>query len=61
MLKSILQMNNLSVTDYFIELLDLVINMKKYTLQMNLLQYNKEYNNVYNNLPSEYYNFTDIF
>ena len=35
--------------------------MKKYTLQMNLLQYDKGYNNVYNNLPSEYHNFADIF
>ena len=54
-------MNNLFITDHFIELLDLVINMEKYTLQMNLLQYNKGYNNVYNNLPPEYYNFADIF
>ena len=54
-------MNNLFITDYFIELLNLVINMKKYTLQINSLQYNKEYNNVYNNLPSEYYNFTNMF
>ena len=35
--------------------------MKKYTLQMNLLQHDKGYNNVYNNLPSEYHDFTDIF
>ena len=61
MLKSVLQMNNLSITDHFIGLLNLVVNMEKYTLQMNLLQYNKGYDNVYNNLPSEYYNFTDIF
>ena len=61
MLKSILQINNLFITDHFIELSDLVINMKKYTLQMNSLQYNKEYNNVYNNLPPEYHNFADIF
>ena len=28
---------------------------------MNSLQYNKGYNNVYNNLPPEYYNFVNIF
>ena len=61
MLKSVLQMNNLFITDYFIGLSDLVINMKKYTLQINSLQYNKEYNNVYNNLPPEYHDFADIF
>ena len=54
-------MNNLTITDHFIELLNLVVNMKKYTLQMNLLQHDKEYNNIYNNLPPEYHNFTDIF
>ena len=54
-------MNNLIITDHFIGLLDLVVNMEKYTLQMNLLQYNKGYNNVYNNLPPEYHNFADIF
>ena len=50
-------MNNLSITDHFIELSDLVANMEKYTLQMNLLQYD----NVYNNLPPEYHDFADIF
>ena len=54
-------MNNLIITDHFIELLNLVINMEKYTLQINSLQYNKGYNNVYNNLPPEYHDFTDIF
>ena len=54
-------MNNLIITDHFIGLLNLVINMKKYTLQMNSLQYDKGYNNVYNNLPPEYHNFADIF
>ena len=54
-------MNNLFITDHFIGPSDLVVNMEKYTLQMNLLQYNKEYNNVYNNLPPEYNNFADIF
>ena len=54
-------MNNLSIINHFIELSDLVTDMEKYTLQMNLLQYNKEYNNIYNNLPPEYYNFADIF
>ena len=54
-------MNNLTITDHFIGPSDLVANMEKYTLQMNLLQYNKGYNNVYNNLPPEYHDFTDIF
>ena len=54
-------MNNLIITDHFIELLDLVTDIEKYTLQMNSLQHDKEYNNIYNNLPSEYHNFADIF
>ena len=54
-------MNNLIITDHFIGPSDLVINMEKYTLQMNSLQYDKGYNNVYDNLPPEYHNFTDIF
>ena len=54
-------MNNLTIMDHFIGPSDLVVNMEKYTLQMNLLQYDKEYNNVYNNLPPEYHNFADIF
>ena len=54
-------MNNLIITDHFIGLLDLVTDMEKYTLQMNSLQHDKGYDNVYNNLPPEYYDFTDIF
>ena len=54
-------MNNLTITDHFIGLSDLVVNMEKYTLQMNSLQHDKGYNNVYNNLPSEYHDFADIF
>ena len=54
-------MNNLTITDHFIGPSDLVVNMEKYTLQMNSLQYDKGYNNVYDNLPPEYYNFADIF
>ena len=54
-------MNNLIITDHFIGLSDLVTDMEKYTLQINLLQHNKGYNNVYNNLPPEYHDFTDIF
>ena len=54
-------MNNLIITDHFIGLLNLVADMKKYILQMNSLQYDKGYNNVYNNLPPEYHNFADIF
>ena len=54
-------MNNLIITDHFIGLSDLVVNMEKYTLQMNSLQYDKGYNNVYNDLPPEYHDFADIF
>ena len=54
-------MNNLTITDHFIGPSDLVANMEKYTLQMNSLQYNKGYDNVYNNLPPEYHDFADIF
>ena len=54
-------MNNLIITDHFIGLLNLVADIEKYTLQMNLLQYDKGYNNVYNNLPPEYHDFADIF
>ena len=54
-------MNNLTIMDHFIGLSDLVADMEKYTLQMNLLQYNEGYNNVYNNLPPEYHDFADIF
>ena len=60
-LKNILHMNNFFITEHFIELIDLVINMKKYTLQINSLWYNKKYDNVYNSLSSKYHDFTDIF
>ena len=60
-LKNILHMNNFFITEHFIELTDLVINMKIYIIQMNSLQYNKKYNNVYNILSLNYHDFTDIF
>ena len=61
MLKSVLHMSNLVITEHFIELTDLVADIKEYIMQMNLLQYNNKYNNIYNILPSEYHNFADIF
>ena len=57
-LKNILHINNLFITEHFIELINLMTDMK---IKLSLLQYNKEYYNVYNILLSEYYDFTDIF
>ena len=51
-------MNNLFITEHFIELTDLMTDMK---IRLSSLQYDKEYNNIYNILPSEYHNFADIF
>ena len=51
-------MNNLTITEHFIESVNLMTDMK---IKINSLQYNKEYNNVYNILSSEYHDFTDIF
>ena len=51
-------MNNLFITEHFIELTDLMINMK---IKLSLLQYDKEYNNVYNILSLKYHDFADIF
>ena len=51
-------MNNLTITEHFIELTDLVTDME---IKINSLQYDKEYNNVYNILSSEYHDFADIF
>ena len=51
-------MNNLFITKHFIKLINLVTDMK---IRLSLLQYNKEYNNVYDILSSEYHDFTDIF
>ena len=51
-------MNNLFITEHFIESVNLVIDMK---IRLSLLWYNKEYDNVYNILSSEYHDFTDIF
>ena len=54
-------MSNLTITEHFIRLTDLVVNMKEYIMQINLLHYDNKYDNVYNTLLSEYHNFTDIF
>ena len=60
-LKSVLHISNLIITEHFIELTDLVADIKEYIMQMNLLHYDNKYNNVYNILLPEYHNFTDIF
>ena len=57
-LKSVLHMNNLTITEHFIRSVNLIINIK---IKINLLQYDKGYDNVYNILPSEYHDFADIF
>ena len=51
-------MNNLFITEHFIKSADLITDLK---IRLSLLQYNKEYNNVYDILLSEYHDFTDIF
>ena len=58
MLKNVLHMNNLFITKHFIELINLMTDMK---IKLSLLQYNKKYDNVYDILSSEYHDFTDIF
>ena len=57
-LKSVLHMNNLTITEHFIGLINLVVNME---IRLSLLQYNKEYGNVYNILSLKYHDFADIF
>ena len=51
-------MNNLFITEHFIESVNLMTDME---IKLSLLQYNKEYNNVYNILSSEYHDFVNIF
>ena len=51
-------MNNLSITEHFIGSVNLMTDIK---IRLSLLQYNKGYNNVYNILSPEYYDFADIF
>ena len=51
-------MNNLSITEHFIGSVNLMTDMK---IRLSLLQYNKEYDNVYDILSLKYYDFTDIF
>ena len=60
-LKSVLHMSNLTITEHFIELTDLVADIKEYIMQMNLLHYDNKYNNVYDILLPEYHDFADIF
>ena len=60
-LKGVLHINNLTITEHFIGLADLVADMKEYTMHMNSLWYNNKYNNVYNILPLKYHEFADIF
>ena len=57
-LKNILHMNNIFITEHFIESADLMTDIK---IKFNSLQYDKEYDNVYNILSLKYYDFTDIF
>ena len=54
-------MSNLTITEHYIESADLMINIKEYIMQINLLHYDNKYDNVYNILLSEYHNFADIF
>ena len=54
-------MSNLIITEHFIGSADLVFDIKKYTLQMNSLQYEKRSDNVYDILSPEYHDFADIF
>ena len=51
-------MNNLFITEHFIESVNLMTDMK---IKLSSLQYNKEYNNVYNILSLKYHDFADIF
>ena len=51
-------MNNLTITEHFIGLADLMTDME---IKINSLQYDKEYNNVYNILSLKYHDFADIF
>ena len=57
-LMSVLHLSNLFITEHFIGPVDLVADMK--ALQINSLHYDKMYN-VYNILPPEYHDFTDVF
>ena len=60
-LKSVLHMNNLTITEHFIEPVNLIVNIEEYIMHINSLQYDNKYNNVYNILPSEYHKFANIF
>ena len=60
-LKGVVNMSNLSITDYFIGPADLVTDMENYAVHMNSLYYNKKDDNVYDALPPKYYDFADIF
>ena len=60
-LKSVLHINNLTSIEHFIELINLIVNIKEYIMHMNSLQYDNKYNNIYNILSLKYHEFTDIF
>ena len=60
-LKSVLHMNNLTIIEHFIKLINLIADMKEYTMHIILLWYNNKYDNVYNILSPEYHDFADIF
>ena len=51
-------MNNLFITEHFIELINLMTDIE---IKLSSLQYNKEYDNVYNILSLKYHDFADIF
>ena len=51
-------MNNLFITEHFIRSVNLKTDIK---IRLSSLQYNKEYNNVYNILSLKYHDFADIF
>ena len=54
-------MNNLTIIEHFIKLINLIADMKEYTMHIILLWYNNKYDNVYNILSPEYHDFADIF
>ena len=51
----------LTIMDHFIGPADLVPNMENYAVHINSLCYDKKDDNVYDVLPPEYHDFTDIF
>ena len=60
-LKGVINMSNLSITEHFIGPADLVTDMENYAVHMNSLCYDKKDDNVYDALPPKYHDFADIF